>query len=86
MEKYGRSAVSEFLGDNIIYRNLVPIDQDIPGLADLREAAGLRSNCVPRKTTPEYAGVVASMLRHVSNQRSQIADQKSGFYRGYTPE
>ena len=84
MEKYGRSAVSEFLGDNIIYRNLVPIDQDIPGLADLREAAGLRSNCVPRKTTPEYAGVVASMLRHVSNQRNPKSPIKKVVFIGDT--
>ncbi len=84
MEKYGRSAVSEFLGDNIIYRNLVPVDQDIPGLADLWEAAGLRSNRVPRKTTPEYAGVIASMLKHVSNQRNPKSPIKKVVFIGDT--
>lgn len=84
MEKYGRSAVSEFLGDNIIYRNLVPVDHDIPGLADLWEAAGLRSNRVPRKTTPEYAGLVASMLRYISNQKNPKSPIKNVVFIGDT--
>ena len=84
MEKYGRSAVSEFLGDNIIYRNLEPVDQDVPGLADLWEAAGLRSNRVPRKTTPEYAGLVACMLRHVSNQKNPKSPIKNVVFIGDT--
>ena len=69
MKKYGRSTVSEFLGDNIVYRNLVPVNGDIPGLPELWEQAGLDSSQVPRKTTKDYARIVACMLEHVAEQR-----------------
>ena len=68
MKNFGRSTVSEFLGDNIIYRNLVPVDPSLPGLPDLWEEVGLFSSRVPRKTTVEYASVVAFMLRYISGQ------------------
>ena len=69
MEKYGRSAVCEFLGDNIVYRNLVPVNRDIPGLQELWEQAGLDSSQVPRKTTTDYARIVACMLEHAARHR-----------------
>lgn len=68
MKNYGRSALSEFLGDNIIYRNLVPVDPSIPGLPEIWEEAGLSTNRIPRKTTPEYAGVVALILKYIGRQ------------------
>lgn len=68
MEIYGRAAVSEFLGDNIIYRNLVPVDQSLPGLPDLWEQAGLPSSRVPRKTSAEYARLVAIMLMFIAER------------------
>jgi hypothetical protein len=69
MEKHGRSAVSEFLGDNIVYRNLVPVNRDLPGITELWEQAGLVSSQVPRKTTTEYARLVVCMLEHTAGQR-----------------
>lgn len=69
MEKHGRSAVSEFLGDNIVYRNLVPVNRNLPGLPELWEQAGLVSSQVPRKTTTEYARLVACILEHADRQR-----------------
>jgi hypothetical protein len=67
MNKYGRSAVSEFLGDNIIYRNLIPVDPGLPALPDIWEQVGLQSSRVPRKTTPEYARVIVHILQHISH-------------------
>jgi hypothetical protein len=66
MKSYGRSTVSEFLGDNIVFRNLIPVDPHLPGLPDIWEAAGLASNRVPRKTTQEYAKVITYLLDHIS--------------------
>lgn len=63
---YGRSRLSEFLGDRVIYRNLEPCDPAIPSLADLRARVGLAEGVVPRKNEPEYARVVAAMIRHTS--------------------
>ena len=63
MKKYGRSTVSEFLGDLIVYRNLIPVDPRLPSLADIWEPIGLSSSGIPRKTTPEYARVLTYLLQ-----------------------
>ncbi len=34
MKVYGRAAVSQYLGDQIVYRNLAPIDSRLPSLAE----------------------------------------------------
>jgi len=84
VKNYGRSAVSEFLGDNIIYRNLVPIDPDIPGLPDIWEEAGLLTNRIPRKTTREYACVVTLILRHIARQTNPRSPIKRVVFIGDT--
>lgn len=63
MKAYGRAKVSDFLGDAIIYRNLQPLDARLPSLADLHETVGLPAGVVPRKSTNDYARVVAQILR-----------------------
>lgn len=70
MKRYGRSKVSDFLGDMIIYRNLVPIDRRLPSLADSWQEIGLSSSAIPRKTTPEYARVMVYLL----GQARQLGD------------
>ena len=62
MKAYGRAKVSDFLGDAIIYRNLQPLDPRLPSLADLHETVGLPAGVVPRKSTNDYARVVAQIL------------------------
>ncbi|HEX7974663.1 MAG TPA: hypothetical protein VF498_09665, partial [Anaerolineales bacterium] len=63
MKNYGRSAVSEFLDDRIVFRNLIPADPRLPSLDALRGEAGLPDDLTPRKNDPEYAWVVAGLLR-----------------------
>jgi len=63
MKVYGRARVSEYLGDRVVYRNLAPLDSRLPGLNALREELGLPPGRIPRKSEPEYAQVVAAMLR-----------------------
>lgn len=63
MVVYGRSTVSEFLGDRIVYRNLQPADPRLPGLAELGPAAGLPPGTIPRKSEPGYARVIVGLLR-----------------------
>jgi hypothetical protein len=75
MQKYGRSTVREFLGDLIVYRNLVPVDPRLPSLAESWESIGLPSSGIPRKTTPEYARVIAYLLgqaRHLTDPKLYI--------------
>jgi len=54
MKEYGRTSVYEFLGDFVVYRNLAPLDARLsPPL----------EGAVPRKSEPEYARVMARLLR-----------------------
>jgi hypothetical protein len=63
MKSYGRTSVSEFLGDFIVYRNLVPFDERLPGLDMVREAAGVAAGTIPRKSETAYARVIAYLLQ-----------------------
>ncbi len=63
MKAYGRAKVSDFLGDAVIYRNLQPLDPRLPSLEDLHAEVGLPAGVVPRKSTIDYARVVAKILR-----------------------
>lgn len=78
MKKYGRTTVSEFLGDFLVYRNLVPVDTRLPQLAEISERIGLPAGMVPRKTTNEYAQAIAIFLEeaceivHPGSQIKQV--------------
>jgi hypothetical protein len=63
MKYYGSGAVSEFLGDNLVYRNLVPVDNRLPSLEALRGRLKLAPGVTPRKSTPEYARVMVEILK-----------------------
>jgi hypothetical protein len=62
MQKYGRAAISEFLGDFIVYRNLVPADDRLPPMEILGRKIGLAEGRIPRKTEMEYAQVIVHLL------------------------
>ena len=63
MKSYGRTSVHEFLGDFIVYRNLMPLDARLPTLEDVREQAGVPQGITPRKSQPAYARVIVELLR-----------------------
>jgi len=63
MKTYGRTSVHEFLGDCVVYRNLAPVDPRLPPLAEIRPHVGLPEGVTPRKSQPEYARVMAHLLR-----------------------
>ena len=65
---FGRSSVSEFLGDRIVYRNLSPADASLPSLNDLRGELGLPAGQTPRKVEPVYARVIVSLLHAARRQ------------------
>lgn len=72
MKKYGRGAVSDFIGDNIVYRNLEPADPSLPALPGIWDTISLPSSKVPRKTTLEYARVVAYILQHLARINDSV--------------
>ena len=63
MKNYGRTALSEFLSDRVVYRKLVPADPQLPGLDDLRSRLGIPDGGTPRKIEPDYARVIVAMLQ-----------------------
>jgi hypothetical protein len=63
MKTYERTAVSEYLGDRIVYRNLAPLDARLPGLGEIAAELGLPAGSIPRKSEADYARVVARLLR-----------------------
>ncbi len=63
MKSYGLSTVSAFLGDQIVFRNLIPCDPRLPSLADLREKLNYPVDFLPRKSMPEYGEVMAEIVR-----------------------
>ena len=63
MKNYGRTSVSEFLGDQIVFRNLLPFDSRLPGLPHLRQKLNFPENFLPRKSMPEYGAVIAEIVR-----------------------
>jgi len=62
-EVAGLTSLQKILGDFVIYRNLIPADIRLPSIDDLRQQVNLGSKVLPRKADPQYASVVAAMLR-----------------------
>ncbi len=62
MKIFGRSAVSEFLGDRIVYRNLQPVGPRLPARDEITRQIGLPAGQIPRKSEPDYARVIVQLL------------------------
>ena len=63
MKNYGLASVAEFLGDFVVYRNLVPQDARLPSLDALRGPLGVPERTTPRKSEPDYGRVMVQLLR-----------------------
>jgi hypothetical protein len=60
---HGLASLHEFLGDFVVYRNLIPADERLPSVAQFQECLNLAGNSLPRKAEPAYGWVIAGMLR-----------------------
>ncbi len=69
MKITGRGAISDFLDDHVLYRNLIPCKAGLPGLPELRAPLGIDPGSTPRKTTLEYARVIHAVLVAAQEQR-----------------
>ena len=69
MKSFGRTSIHEFLGDWVVYRNLVPADPRLPALDALRGEVDLPPSQIPRKSEAGYAGVIAHLLRAAQRLR-----------------
>lgn len=62
LKVYGWAAAADIFGDRLVYRNLVPQDARLPGLAQVAASLGLPPGRTPRKHELDYARVVARLL------------------------
>ena len=69
IKNYGRTSISEFLGNRVVYRNLKPADPSLPGLEDMRSTLGLPAGRIPRKSEGDYARVIVEFLRRAQEER-----------------
>ena len=67
--------LGEFLGDLVVYRNLIPVDKRLPSMNAIRSEINLSTSNVPRKTEPDYALIVTHLLtraRALDHSTAQI--------------
>lgn len=84
MRSFGLTTAAEFLEDRILYRNLQPLQPDLPGLADCINELDLPPGRVPRKHETDYARVVAHILQAAQRMRSPSKPIQNLIYVGDT--
>jgi hypothetical protein len=84
MKNCWRSSVHEFLGDNVVYRNLVPFDTRLPPFTEICEQIGLSVDSIPRKSTPDYAHVMVYLLQKARALEAPGVDIERLIYVGDT--
>jgi hypothetical protein len=62
MKIYGLGRISDFLSDNIVYRNLNPADRKLPDFETVSAAINLPEKRIPRKSEDNYAKVIVHLL------------------------
>jgi hypothetical protein len=70
MEAHGKGSLSEFLGDRVVYRNLEPLNPNLPSAGELRHLADVSARMRPRKSDLAYGKLMAALLRASSVTRS----------------
>lgn len=73
MKSFGRTSLSEFLGDWVVYRNLAPADPRLPALEALRREVDLLPHQIPRKSEAGYARVIVRLLQAAQRLRGVTA-------------
>ncbi len=68
--EFGTVALSEFLDDRLVYRNLQPIDPQYQGYNQCARTFGLDPVNLPRKADSAYAKVAVWITEHMQEQRS----------------
>lgn len=75
LQTFGPASLDEFLDDNIVFRNLIPVDPNLPALDTFRDAIGLAPGRLPRKQEADYARAIVYLLqraRAISNPQTTL--------------
>jgi len=65
MKNYGLGRISDFLSDNIVYRNLNPADLRLPALELVAKEIPEIGKGIPRKSEANYGKVIVYLLNYV---------------------
>jgi hypothetical protein len=84
MNVQGKGTIQDFFGDFIVFRDLRPLEPQLPGLEDLRGCLTLPEHGIPRKIQPAYGDVIAELLRRARELRGQKAPLRRLVYVGDT--
>ena len=84
MKCYGKATLSDFLGDWIVFRNLNAQDENLPRVEEMRKNLGLADGVLPRKTSMDYARVIAHLLKEAKKTRGEKGQINQIVYLGDT--
>jgi hypothetical protein len=84
MKCYGRAALSDFLGDRIVYRGLDAVDKRLPRLREICGSLGIPPGVIPRKTSLDYARVIVQLLKDAQRIDGKDAALERVIYIGDT--
>jgi hypothetical protein len=74
----------DLFGGFVVYRGLIPADDRLPTIGDLRSELGLENGRLPRKAEPEYAKAVGEILRKARTLSGITADVSGLLFVGDT--
>lgn len=60
-------SIRSLFGDNIVLRDLEPLNFKIPGLSRIRDQLSFAEDYMPRKNEPDYVKVVESFIRYIAS-------------------
>ncbi len=84
MKVFGKGNVAEFLGDFVVYRNLIPMDERLPKLSELRPKLEIPAHEIPRKHEISYARVIVELLRAAQRLENPTVEIKRLIFIGDT--
>ncbi|OGO20982.1 MAG: hypothetical protein A2Z14_12490 [Chloroflexi bacterium RBG_16_48_8] len=76
MKNHGFTSIHDFLGDLLVYRNLSPVDPRLGGFRDKLRKLGLSLGLVPRKSDPEYAHIMVSLLKEARSLEMPVSIER----------
>lgn len=69
LQIFGRATLADYFEDMIIYRNLEPLEPQLPGLKTVANKIGIPDGHIPRKQEEEYAKAALWFLEHAQKGR-----------------
>jgi hypothetical protein len=80
----GNGTASDLFGDQLVFRDLQPIQPSLPSIQDLRRDLGISENRIPRNLDADYGRVIARILQAAQELRNSTIPLTELIYIGDT--